>query len=97
MVVEIVLAQEVATSFFDLRVVSKQFNSLVTPLLYRHIILNKRIIVSLVSHQATLSPHKLQVAHDIREYTWHVTLQGDFPEEHLGSVFGSLKHLREVT
>ena len=98
MVVETVQAQQLPTSFFDLRLVSKQFNSLVTPLLYRHIILNKQIIVSLVSNQATLSPHKLQVAHNIREYTWHVTLQGDvFPEEHLGSVFGSLKYLREVT
>ena len=54
-----------------------KFNSLVTPLLYRHITLNKQIIVSLVSNQATLSPHKLQFAHGIREYTWHVTLQGE--------------------
>ena len=61
----------------DLGLDSSEFNSLVTPLLYRHIILNKRIIVSLVSNQATLSPHKLQVAHDVREYTWHVTLQGE--------------------
>ena len=97
MIVETVLAQQLPTSFFDLRLVSKQVNSLVTPLLYRHIILNKHIIVSLVPNQATLSPHMLQVAHDVREYTRHVTLQGDFPEEHLGSIFRSLKHLREVT
>lgn len=97
MVVETVLAQELARSFFDLRLVSKQFNSLITPLLYRHVILNKRIIVSLVSNPTTLSPHELQVAHDVREYTWHVTLQGDFPDEHLESVFGSLKCLQGVT
>ena len=98
MVVETVLAQEVPTSFLGLRLVSKQFHSLVTPLLYHHITLNKRAIESLVSNRAILSPHKLQVAHDIREYTWHVTLQGDvFPEENLGSVFASLKYLREVT
>lgn len=97
MVVETVLAQDVPTSFMDLRLVSKQFNSLATPLSYRHINLNKRAIESLVSNRATLRPHKLQVARDIREYTWHVTLQGEIPEEHLGRAFGSLKYLREVT
>ena len=97
MVVETAQAQQLPTSFSKLRVVSKQLNSLVTPLVYRHIVLNKRIIVSLIPNQATLSPHILQVAHDVREYTWHITLQEDFPEEHLGRVFGSLKHLRELT
>ena len=96
MVLETVLAQELPRSFV-LRLVCKRFSSVVTPLLYRHIILNKHIVLSLVSDQRTLSSHKLQVAHDVREYTWHVILQGDLPEEHLAHVFRSLNYLREVT
>ena len=72
---------------------SKQLNNLITPLLYRHIILNGRMIMSLVSNRRFLSPHKRQVALDVRKYTWNVTLRGDFPDENLGSVFRSSKHL----
>ena len=86
-------ARKVPRSFFELRLVSKQLNNLVTPLLYWHIILNGRIIISLVSDRRFLSPHKRQVALDVRQYTWNVTLRGDFPDENLGSVFRSLKHL----
>lgn len=96
MVVETVVAQDRSRSF-ELRLVSKQLNNLVTPLLYRHIILNGRFIISLVANRKFLSPHKRQVALDVRKYTWNVTLRGDFPDENLGSVFRSLKCLREIT
>ena len=61
-----------------MRLVSKQFNRLVTPLAYRHILLNNNIIASLVPNEITLAPHELQVAHDVREYTRHVTLKAHF-------------------
>ena len=80
-------SRKVPSSFFELRLVSKQLNNLVTPLLYCHIILNGRMIMSLVSNQRFLSPHKGQVALDVRKCTWNVTLRGDFPNEILGGVF----------
>ena len=96
MVLEIVLAQDYPRCF-ELRLVSKQLNHLVTPLLYRQITLNRRMIMSLESNLKFLSPHKRQVARYVRKYTWSVTLRGDFPDENLGSVFKSLKCLREIT
>ena len=96
MVLDIVLAQD-HPNFCELRLVSKQLNHMVTPLFYRQIILNGHIIMSLVSNLKSLSPHKRQVALDVRKYTWNVTLRGDFPDENLGRVFRSLKTLREIT
>ena len=96
MVLDIALAQD-HPNFCELRLVSKQLNHIATPLFYRHIILNGCIIMSLVSNSEFLSPHKRQVARDVREYTWGVTLRGDVPKKNLGTVFGSLKCLRELT
>ncbi len=97
-VIEMLLAQKLPKWFFwNLRLVSKQFNDVVTPLIYRHIVLSSRDILLLVSNETTLSPHELQIARDIGRYTRHVFLKGDLPVEHLRSVFESLKHLREVT
>ena len=96
MVLDIVLAQD-HPNFCELRLVSKQLNHMVTPLFYRHITLNRRMIMSLESNLKFLSPHKRQVVRDVRKYTWSVTLRGDFPDENLGKVFKSLKCLREIT
>ena len=98
MVIELLLAQNLPKIFVrDLRFVSKQFNDLVTPLLYRHTILTHRILLSLLLKEHDIAPHKRQVGQDVREYTQHLTLNGDLPPEHLSRVFESLKCLREVT
>ena len=97
-VIEILLAQNLPEGFLrNLRLVSKQFHGLFTPLLYRHIILTPRIVLSLVSSEATLAPYKLQLATDLRMYTKQVTLNRELPTEQLRSVFERLKHLQEVT
>lgn len=98
MVMELLLAGKTPMkTFAPLRLVSKQFNAVITPLFYRHIVLNGRIIMLLVSSAATLAPDKVQIACNIRSFTQHVTLKGELPAEHLKSAFDSLKHLRLVT
>lgn len=98
MVIEILLAQKLPKRFFDdLRLVSKQFNIVVTPMLYRHFVLNNRTVLLLMSKESILPPYKVQIARNIREYTQHVTLKEHLPAEHLRNVFQSLKYLREVT
>ena len=98
MVIETLLAQNLSNGFFcDLRLVSKQFDVVVTPMLYRHFVLNKRTVLLLVSKESTLQPHMVQIARNIREYTQHVTLKENLPAENLRIVFQSLKYLREVT
>ena len=98
LVFEPILAQKhPKRPFSDMRLVSKRFNRLVTPLAYRHILLNNNIILSLMPNENTLAPHELQVAQDVRECTQHVTLKGNFSEDHLRVVFESLRYIRDVT
>ena len=98
MVMELLLALKLPRKFFFLlRLVSRDFNALITPLLYRHIVLNNRSVLLLVSSVATLPLYKAQVLHNIRRYTQHVTLEGTLPERELESALDSLKYLRLVT
>ncbi len=98
LVLELILAQKYPQRpFSDMRSISRQFHRLTTPLSYRHIVLNNNVVQSLISEGSTLAPHKLQVARDVREYTRHVILKGNFLEEDLKIVFESLKYLRDVT
>ena len=113
MVLELLLALKLPRTFlFTLRLVSKEFNALITPLLYRHIVLDSPSVLLLVSSLATLppsevrvlhsirrtlAPSKVRVLHSIRRYTQHVTLEERLPEERLERALDSLKYLRLVT
>ena len=113
MVLELLLALKLPRTFlFPLRLVSKEFNALITPLLYRHIVLDSPSILLLVSSLATLPPSKVRVLHsirrtlppsmvrvlhNIRRYTQHVTLEEHLPEERLERALDSLKNLQLVT
>ena len=60
-----------------LRLVSKQFNALVTPLLYRYVDLRIRHLMLLVSTSANLAPHEARLVRNMREYTQDVNLTAD--------------------
>ena len=66
------------------------------PLLYRHVDLNIRALMLLVSSSANLALHEARIARDMREYTRHVNLIAYLPAEHSESAFKSLRCFRVV-
>ena len=74
MIIELLLNPRSRQSIAPLRLVSKLFNALVTPLLYRYGGLDTRAVMLLVSSSADLVPPEARIARDMRRYTRDVNL-----------------------
>ena len=74
MIIELLLNPRSRQSIAPLRLVSKLFNALVTPLLYRYGGLDRRAVRLLVSSSDNPVPHEAQIARDMRIYSRDVNL-----------------------
>ncbi|KAL9073594.1 MAG: hypothetical protein Q9161_002834 [Pseudevernia consocians] len=83
----------------DLRVVSKQFDALIVPLSYRHKHLTDRILAPFAFKQELHDPSvvQLQVAHDVRLHTRHLTVNRKLDWSLVAKLIRSLRNLRSFT
>lgn len=77
-----------------LRLVSKQFDALVVPMVYRKIILNKDLVACFEKGLSDQS--RLEVARKIRGYSRMIVFRGHNLGPHLNPVVELLKSLREL-
>lgn len=92
------------TTLRGLRVVSKQFDALIVPFAYRHVVLNKKILawfsvrfggmVVNGRHPTWVEWHGLR---DMRRYTEHVTIDRDLNEVATIYLLRSLRRLEYIT
>ncbi|KAL2036708.1 hypothetical protein N7G274_010580 [Stereocaulon virgatum] len=86
-------------SISRLRLVSKQFNDLVLPIWYRHVVLNDRIVdfsSSDYNYETAIS-YKMQVKRDISRYAQHIVIKKDFHERNLKNLLLSIASFRSLT
>lgn len=62
-----------STSFSMLRLVSRQFDALIVPILYRSVRLTSRVVRTFANPE-TLTPDQLQVGRDVREHTRTISI-----------------------
>ena len=82
-----------------LRVVSKQFDSLIIPLSYRHVHLTERIVAPFALEQELHDPLvvQLQVARDVKHHTRHLTVKRNLDWSLVAKLIQSLVNLRSFT
>lgn len=86
------LAQE-AAALSVLRLVSRQFNQLVLPIIYHQVTLTARVVACFRTSTYQLSPTELQVVKDTCKHTRHITVD---KELHWPSVLQLLHSLDEL-
>ena len=86
-------------SISSLRLVSQQFNDLVLPISYRHVVLSDRIVDSNFCdyNNETASSYKMQVKRDVSRYAQHITIKEDFHAGNLHKLLFSLASFRSLT
>ena len=82
-IIELLLDRRSRQFIPPMRLVSKQLNALVTPLLYRYVDLDIRAPKLLMSSSANLAPHEARIARDMREHTRNVNLRADLDKNTL--------------
>lgn len=83
----------------DLRVVSKQFDALIVPLVYRHVCLTDRIVEPFESEQELYAPSivQLQVARHVRQHARHLTVDQRLDWSLVANLIRSMANLKSVT
>ena len=86
-------------SISHLRVVSKQFEALATPLAYRHVHLTERIVAPFAFPPELYDPMivHLQVARFVKLYARHLTVKRDLDWFLVAKLIKSLDNLRSFT
>ena len=86
-------------SISHLRVVSKRFDAIVTPLSYRHVHLTDRIIAPFALKQELYDPSivQLQVARDVQNHARHLTVKRNMDWSLVAKLIRSLVNLRSFT
>lgn len=95
-----VLEQLRDTPFFpSLRLITKQFNTLVTPILYRHITLTSKILSNFIRSKeiAYSTKSQFQVRHYIGQYTEYISISTTVDSQMAIRLLRSLKNLRQIT
>lgn len=80
----------------NLRIVSKQFDALVTPLSYRHVHLTDRILAPFALNPDASSVQQ-QVAHDVKNHTRHLTIKRSLDWMLVAKLLKSLNNLQSFT
>ena len=83
-----------------LRIVSKQFDALVVPLVYRHVHLTKGILAPFACEQELdddASTVQLQVARDVRNHARHLTIKRNLDWRLVAKLIKLLRNLRSFT
>lgn len=86
-------------SFPNLRLVTKQFKALVTPIFYRHITLTTKILSNFIRSKDipfSTSPH-FEIRHYIRHYTENISISTKVDSHLAARLLRSLKNLRQIT
>ena len=86
-----------SSTLWDLRFVSHQFNTLITPLVYRRIGLNDSIVRCFKSQNTRLRPVQIRVAEYISAYTREITIPQVVDVDSLAALLISLRDLRHLT
>ena len=88
----------------NLRIVSKQFDTLIVPLSYRHVYLTERILAPFANEQelnddaSTVQPQAaLQVARDVKNHARHLTIKRNLDWSSVARLIESLRNLRSFT
>lgn len=89
------LAHETA-ALSVLRVVSRQFNQLVVPIIYHHVTLTTRVVACLQTSTSERLPPQVQVAKDICKYTRHISLDKELHWPSVLKLLYSLDELQEL-
>lgn len=87
------LAHE-TTPLSSLRVVSRQFDNLLVPIIYRQVILNPKIVACFQAQMN--SPIQLQIAKDIRTYTEHVSIVEELHWPSVLQLLYTMENLQEL-
>lgn len=88
-----------SSSLANVRLVSVQFNEIATPIAYRQVTLTDQILASF-SLSKYLFDHtisQLRVAHDVRFYTRHISIDRCLDKDLLKELLRSMKDIRNVT
>lgn len=89
------LAHETA-ALSVLRVVSRQFNQLVVPIIYHHVTLTAGIVACFQTSTSERSRPQLQVAQDICKHTRHISIDKELHWPSVLKLLYSLDELQEL-